>query len=247
MTAPTHAVGALSLFSLFSLMLPVLHLNFPTVLTAIIFGLLPDMDNPRSLTGRLLFFFSTPLDRNFGHRTIVHSLLFCFFVAVAFSALVAAYLGSFTQASPYFFAAFMGYFSHLMLDAMTKQGILFFYPSRVWCVLPKRSSWRIRTAHPAELLFFIFLTLTSVGLIQAQRKGIFNMFSDFFTYTGVDAKIQSFEHKKKAISHGANIDSLYQIGVLDKKEYLEMKTKLEQTEIEMQQYLMEQGLIRNDK
>ncbi len=245
MTAPTHAVGALSLFSLFSLLLPGLQLNASTVITAICFGVLPDMDNPRSLVGRLLFFFSAPLDRNFGHRTIAHSLLFCVFVSIIFASLSAVYLGSFSSAGPLFFAGFMGYFSHIMLDAMTKQGILFFYPSRIWCVLPKRTSWRIRTAHPFELIFFIVLSLTSIGFIQAQRRGIYNLFDSFFTYTGVESKIQDFEHQKKVVSHGANIDSLYQSGLLDKKEYLEIKTKIEQIEINKKQYLMEQGLTRD--
>lgn len=247
MTAPTHAVGGIAAYSLFSLLLPTLHLDPPTVITAGVFAILPDMDNPRSFIGRLLFFFSGPLDRHFGHRTISHSLLFCVFISIMYATLSAVVVGGFLAAAPLFFAAFMGFFSHIMLDSMTKQGTLFFYPSKIWCVLPRRASWRIRTGHPFELLFFISLSLACAGLISAQRQGIYSMFEKFFTYTGVEAKIAEFEQKKKAVSHGKNPDSLFNSGLIDRKEYSEMQTAIEKIELEKKQYMLEQGLIRDEQ
>lgn len=68
MTAPTHGVFAGILFFLFGM--PAEAAPF-----LILGSFLPDIDHERSFIGRILFPISYPLNRNFGHRNITHSLL----------------------------------------------------------------------------------------------------------------------------------------------------------------------------
>ena len=76
MTAPTHIVfGLLTAAGAFSLFSMPLHRNLPAVAGAILGSVLPDIDSPNSYIGRVLPYASIPIERQWGHRTITHSLL----------------------------------------------------------------------------------------------------------------------------------------------------------------------------
>ena len=76
MTAPTHIVfGLLTAAGSFSLFSMPLHRNLPAVACAILGSVLPDIDSPNSYIGRVLPYASIPIERQWGHRTITHSLL----------------------------------------------------------------------------------------------------------------------------------------------------------------------------
>ena len=76
MTAPTHiAFGLLTVAGSFSFFSMPLHRNLPAIAGAIIGSVLPDIDSPRSYIGRVLPYASIPIERQWGHRTITHSLL----------------------------------------------------------------------------------------------------------------------------------------------------------------------------
>src|SRR3989338_5662274 len=81
-----------------------------------------------------------PFKLIFGHRGIFHSLFFCIPACIALWFFYDILGG---------FAFFIGFFSHLALDAMTPEGVAFLYPF---------SSYRIRgfvqTGGIIELLFF---------------------------------------------------------------------------------------------
>ena len=68
MTAPTHIAFAMAC-GLLS--------GSPAFAIKLLAGgaLLPDIDHPQSAIGRIFFFISYPLNRTFGHRRHVHSLV----------------------------------------------------------------------------------------------------------------------------------------------------------------------------
>ena len=93
------------------------------ILVSASFALAPDLDTIKSRPGRLLQPFSTVASFLFRHRGFLHSFTFAilvyFGVHYLFSATIAA-------------AATVGYSSHLILDSLTKNGIMPFLPvSRV--------------------------------------------------------------------------------------------------------------------
>ncbi len=84
------------------------------IVVSALFALAPDIDTIKSKAGKLLQPFSTVASFLFRHRGFLHSFVFAILVyfgmLYVFSATVAA-------------AAAVGYSSHLLLDAMTKEGI----------------------------------------------------------------------------------------------------------------------------
>ncbi|MBI3036202.1 metal-dependent hydrolase [Candidatus Woesearchaeota archaeon] len=84
------------------------------ILVAALFAILPDIDMVKSKAGRHLQPFSTLISLLFRHRGFLHSFIFAavvyFSVRYLFSAAIAA-------------AAAVGYSSHLLLDALTKEGV----------------------------------------------------------------------------------------------------------------------------
>lgn len=143
----------------FSLLLVFLYsINFSVnskigfVLVALLFSFLPDIDEYRSKIGKKLWFISVPLKLVFGHRKIIHSI----FVPLILS--IAIFLFSPELA----IAAFIGYMSHLLLDALTPAGIMFFYP-----LFKFKISGFVKTdSFLAEVLFFVVLVLDVVIVVK---------------------------------------------------------------------------------
>ena len=85
------------------------------IATAILFSILPDIDMVKSKAGRHLQPFSTLIAFVFRHRGFMHSFIFAsvvyFGTRYLFSPAIAA-------------AAAIGYSSHLILDSLTKEGIM---------------------------------------------------------------------------------------------------------------------------
>jgi len=147
MMGKTHlAIGAVLALA----MLPVLNPANKIVFVAIAVGcaLLPDLDHPNStINNRLII--TKPISWFFRHRGFLHSI---WPLAIGFLAL-SAY-------NPVYATAFIvGYASHLIGDAITKEGINFLHPF---------STFRIQgpflTGTLAESIFFVGL----LGLIIFQ-------------------------------------------------------------------------------
>lgn len=101
---------------------------------AVISALLPDVDQHASIINRLLFF-SKIFSKIFKHRGFTHSIL----------ATVLGYMLFFLTLSPNYAIAFaIGYLSHLFADAITIEGVNFFYP------FPSRIAGPIRTGSLIE-------------------------------------------------------------------------------------------------
>jgi inner membrane protein len=84
--------------------------------------LLPDLDSQTSVLGRLLPFVSRPLEARLGHRQAAHSL-----AATGFVALVTAPL-LLVGGLPASYAISLGFFCHLVIDLLSPQGIMLFWP-----------------------------------------------------------------------------------------------------------------------
>lgn len=110
---------------LISLLLSILTFKFFPINTIIFFlivciaGSFPDIDLPRSAIGNLTRPFSDIINLFFGHRTITHSIflpLIVFGVLTYFNLMI------------YGLAFLIGYFGHLIADALSHEGINLFHP-----------------------------------------------------------------------------------------------------------------------
>jgi inner membrane protein len=109
----THLLGGVITFIYLSNFLKI-ELSLTLISVAAVFALLPDMDTVQSKIGRKLQPFSTILSMVFKHRGFLHSLIFTAIV----------YFGiRYTFSNEIAMAAGIGYASHLLLDAITKEGI----------------------------------------------------------------------------------------------------------------------------
>ena len=101
----------------------VTYVNIPYplifVLLVALFSGLPDIDHPKSTYGRKLWFLSIPISLISKHRGIFHSI---------FPPLIAFFVLSNSDFAFIGLAVLVGYLSHLLGDALTKQGINFLHP-----------------------------------------------------------------------------------------------------------------------
>ena len=82
----------------------------------LICSVLPDIDNPSSPVGKVIPPLSKWINKHYGHRTVTHSFA-ALFAVTGFAWLVGL--------SPV--VAGFAYFSHLLLDMVTLQGVPLFY------------------------------------------------------------------------------------------------------------------------
>ena len=166
MTAPTHIVfSLLSAASAFSLASTPLHKDVPALGCAILGGILPDIDTPRSSVGRVAPFFSESIERRWGHRTVTHSLL-------ALLGLGVAALPLMLYQEAWFAALVIGYAGHLVADCTTKSGVSLFYPHPAICVFPAGDRYRIHTGPLlGEGALLVVLLVLLAALMPVSRVG----------------------------------------------------------------------------
>jgi inner membrane protein len=116
------------------------------ILIFILTAILPDIDHAKSKIGRKFFIFSWIINLFFGHRKLIHSILFAGFLALIIKLLF----------NNYFIPFFLGYLSHLFLDILTKQGLKIFYPFKF------QIKGFIRTNSLIEKLFLLILIVLNV-------------------------------------------------------------------------------------
>lgn len=103
---------ALLIFNYFNLN-PILFVIF-----VLIGNLIPDIDHSKSKIGRKVWPISLIINFIFGHRGLFHSLFFAVIISLLIKIIINDY------AIPFF----IGFLSHLFIDALTKQGVSFLYP-----------------------------------------------------------------------------------------------------------------------
>ncbi len=190
MLTPTHLVTGQTVFLLGAIATG--HApTIPEALVAMLAALIPDLDSRHSYLGRLLPFISRPMEYRFGHRTMTHSLMVQGIIgAVAYTVLPFGF----------FLALFSGWVSHSIADMMTVAGVCWFWPSRVRCVIPGNSKYRMDSMSRGELSFLIVMAfigflvkplagsgLGTMGLIRSAIGNIASAREDYDAKKGSNA------------------------------------------------------------
>jgi len=110
----------------------------------LIASIIPDIDSYKSKIGKKIKPLSFLINIFLGHRGIFHSL----FLLILISFVIAI-----VKTEPAI-AFFIGYLSHLLLDSLTPEGVMFFYPFS-----KKRTKGFIRTGSLFENIFFFILII----------------------------------------------------------------------------------------
>ncbi|WP_227936325.1 metal-dependent hydrolase [Alkalihalobacillus deserti] len=97
---------------------------------AIVGSIIPDICHPKSIIGRRVPILSRAFSKIFGHRSLSHSLLFMVLLYLLFQQL------TFYGATSIEIGLLVGVGSHILLDAMTVQGVKFLYPINMKIRLP---------------------------------------------------------------------------------------------------------------
>jgi len=120
------------------------------ILIVILFSIFPDIDERRSKIGRKYKFTSTIINFIFGHRGFFHSIyipLILYFIV--------QYINN-----EFGIAILVGYFSHLFMDALTKNGIRPLYP-----IINIRINGFFKTNSLLEKVLFLIIIFTILYLL----------------------------------------------------------------------------------
>jgi len=112
------------------------------IIILLIASVLPDIDSYKSKIGKKVKPLSFLINIFLGHRGIFHSV----FLLILISLLIM--LASYEIT----IAFFVGYLSHLILDSLTPEGVMFFYPFS-----KKKTKGFIRTGSLVENILFVLL------------------------------------------------------------------------------------------
>jgi len=132
MTATTH-------YAFSYLLCAAAGIENSTALTASLFALLPDIDHPESMIGRLLPSVSKSIQRKYGHRTVTHSLFAILTMSLVLLPVIlipkvifapsggagAFGLGWYTT---FYAAALLAFSSHIFIDLFNKSGVRLLAP-----------------------------------------------------------------------------------------------------------------------
>jgi inner membrane protein len=143
------------------------HYETPSVLAAAVCSVLPDADYPKSWLGHQLGSVSEDLNRLFGHRSFLHSLLALIFTTVTLGSL----LWWLTDQPATMIAVFVGYGSHLFADMMTLGGVQLFWPSRLIAVFPGRDEYRVVSGGNSERVFVAIALMFALLFYPVSRVG----------------------------------------------------------------------------
>lgn len=174
MTSPNHIVGGIAITGISLSFWDINIFSNSIYLGLCVFSsLLPDIDHTKSVMGKIFFPLARYLDKNFGHRTITHSLtvlvpLFIFFCFIELNIINPYYERTDLDFSLIFGFSFL---SHLILDMLTVQGIPLFYPFlKNPCVIPANPTLRFRSGNirseAIALFIFTFVLISSYDLFQ---------------------------------------------------------------------------------
>jgi inner membrane protein len=195
MTSPNHIVGGIAITGISLSFWDINIFQKPSFLVVAIFAsLLPDIDHTKSIIGKIFFPIAKYLDKNFGHRTITHSLTF-----LVPSVFVVAFIerGLVSTDLTYTYVYFFGVLSHLILDMLTVQGIPLFYPfMRNPCVIPANPSYRIRSGNiKSEAIAMALFTMVLMSSFDLFQNGFWTSYNrSFGTITHAFREFKSSEN-----------------------------------------------------
>lgn len=93
----------------------------PTAAAASVLSLLPDIDHPQSLIGRLFPFISKNILKKYGHRTVTHSLLSILAIMIVVSPAL-------FFSVPVYAALSLAFASHIFIDLFNRSGVKLLAP-----------------------------------------------------------------------------------------------------------------------
>jgi inner membrane protein len=158
-------------------------------------SVLPDVDLPTSTLGRWLFWLSSWLEKQFGHRTVTHSAM-----GMALAALLASPL--WLVRPLYFWCALGGYWSHVWLDMLNVRGVDLFWPSLIRVVMPGKRDWRMEVGSKAEMILLSTLVVLTVALYPLSHLG----FRDSLQLLIANFDIARDAYLKQAGTHWYELD-----------------------------------------
>ncbi len=179
MLAPTHSIFGIFLTLIILAVFGVeWGLHWTIILFSILGAIIPDIDHPRSMIGKLFSFISIPLERKYGHRTITHSLVGWLIFSAAFSliiiipSLVIRNSGFEILGWRWISAFSISYLSHLLLDMFNPRGVQILWPDPCRDVIPKNPKFRPHSGSKAEIFVFFIVLILMVLAFPLSKYGI---------------------------------------------------------------------------
>jgi len=179
MKALNHAVGGTVFTGIFASFWNInIFSTFTFLLLSVVASLLPDIDHTRSIIGKTFYPFARWIDKNYGHRTITHSIFFLLVVCLFSAFIEHLFLDSYIHTTILFF----GIFSHFIFDMVTIQGIPLFYPFyRNPCVIFGNPAYRIKTNNRnSELVILAIFLLIGLSCINLFQNGFWTSYNRSF-------------------------------------------------------------------
>jgi endonuclease YncB( thermonuclease family) len=143
------------------------HYGVPEVFAVATASMLPDADYPKSWLGYQLGSVSKDLNRLFGHRSALHSLLALLVITIVLGLPLWWIAGDLPPAV----AILVGYGSHLFADMMTLGGVRLFWPRRAIAVFPGRDEYRVVTGTGSEAVFVAVVFVLAGLFYPVSRVG----------------------------------------------------------------------------
>ncbi|WP_332632795.1 metal-dependent hydrolase [Halalkalibacter flavus] len=126
MKGTTHLIGGVTAAVIYENQFPgTINEPFLFYTTALAGAIIPDICHPKSMIGRRLPIVSRTISTVFGHRSFSHSLLFLMIVYLLTEQL------TIQGANAIQLGLLLGVGSHIVLDAITPQGVKLFYPIKM--------------------------------------------------------------------------------------------------------------------
>ena len=188
MLAPTHsAFGIFLTLIILSFFGVQWGLHWTIILFAVLGSIIPDIDHPRSVIGRIFYPVSVRIERAFGHRTITHSLIGWAVATVIFAifSIFVIWLLSFICHLDFdiwnlplrWIAAFsISYFSHLILDMFNRRGAQMLWPDPGRDVIPKDPKYRPPSGSKVEVVIFAVMVFLVVLALPVSKYGVVSSF-----------------------------------------------------------------------
>lgn len=136
--------------------------NTPQLLCLALGSVLPDIDNPRSITGKFTGLLSDLIYKKIGRRSLTHSLLI--WSSICFMGIV----------YPPLFLIGLGGLSHCIIDCWNVKGVKLLYPiSDRWFCIGKSKKSRLTVASKGDITLCVFCVFLAIMGIHMQKMGGF--------------------------------------------------------------------------
>jgi membrane-bound metal-dependent hydrolase YbcI (DUF457 family) len=172
----------------------------PVALAASLASLLPDIDHPESLVGRIFLPLSKHIQRKYGHRTVTHSVFAVLALSLALSPLLVLGLLLQVDKFPTWYAALiLAYSSHIFIDLFNKSGVRLFAPlSQKEYISFRTPELRVLVSSWQEyvvLFVIVFLAFTVSGEAFSFHKAARTV--GRFFYKTYDAAVKDFQENSR--------------------------------------------------